>query len=183
MNNGQVAAAVAGGYILGRTRKARLAVTLAALAAGRRVGSPGLGKALDLVKTPEVERLVGTLRGQLVSAGRAAAVNAVGHRVDALSDRLEQGTSTLRGRPSSGAEATEDDDEEPADSKRRSTQRQSKAGTGTASRAKSGSGTSSKAKSGAASKKSTSSSGSTGKGSSRRSSGAGDSRGSARSRG
>ncbi|MEV6318111.1 hypothetical protein [Streptomyces sp. NPDC051776] len=165
MNNGQVAAAVVGGYVLGRTRKARLAVTLAAVAAGRGVG--GLGKARGLMKTPEVEGLTKTLRGQLVSAGRAAAVNAIGHRVDALSDRLEHGASTLRGEPSDEGEAAESREEEPTEDKRGSSRRETKSGSGSASKSRTGT------------KKSSSSTESKSKGGSRASSRASDSRGSA----
>ncbi|MEV6318175.1 hypothetical protein [Streptomyces sp. NPDC051776] len=105
MKNGQAVLAVVGGYVLGRTRKTRLALGLAALAASRGLGSRGLGEVGGLMKSPEAERLAKDLRERLATVGRAALTGAVGHRVDALSDRIEKRTSVLRGGPSGGEEA------------------------------------------------------------------------------
>ena len=37
----RIALGVAGGYLLGRTKKAKLALTFAGMAAGRKAGGPG----------------------------------------------------------------------------------------------------------------------------------------------
>ncbi|MGP3949974.1 hypothetical protein [Streptomyces sp. 7N604] len=99
MKNGQAAMAIAGGYVLGRRRKTRLALALAALAARRGLGGQGGGRAGELLKSPELSRLTKNLRGELLAAGKAAAAGAVSNRVDSLSDRLEQRATSLRTGP------------------------------------------------------------------------------------
>ncbi|MEU0845084.1 hypothetical protein ABZ370_37230 [Streptomyces sp. NPDC005962] len=92
MKNGQVALAFTGGYLFGRGHRVGLALTLAGMAAGRRIASGHLpGGVQDLASSE-----IGRLRGQLVSAGRSAALSAASHRMDALSDRLEERASSLR---------------------------------------------------------------------------------------
>lgn len=96
---GQIAFAVATGYALGRGRRMRWALALAAAAAvgrltagrgglagglGRLGASPGLGRLLDAGRP-------------LVSAGGAAARTAMGGRIDAAADRLQQTAQRLRG--------------------------------------------------------------------------------------
>ncbi len=81
MNAGQVAAGAAGGYLLGRFRKMRLALTVAAAVAQRRLRS----------QTGEEGR-----GGALVAAGRAAALAAATRRIEALSERMAERTSALR---------------------------------------------------------------------------------------
>ncbi|MFI0776592.1 hypothetical protein [Streptomyces sp. NPDC021212] len=92
MKNGQVALAFTGGYLFGRGHRVGLALTLAGMAAGRRLTSGHLpGGVQDLASSE-----IGRLRGELVSAGRSAALSAASHRMDALSDRLERRASSLR---------------------------------------------------------------------------------------
>lgn len=102
MKNAQAALALATGYLLGRSHKGRLALALAGMAAGRRLRAAGGGHGAELLKSPEVNRLVEDVRGQLFDAGRAAAVHAAGRRIDSLSDRLEQRTAALRSVPGAG---------------------------------------------------------------------------------
>ncbi len=57
----RVALGVAGGYLLGRTKKMKLALMLGGMAAGRRAGGPGelLGQGTKLLAaSPELSRLV-----------------------------------------------------------------------------------------------------------------------------
>ena len=73
----RVALGVAGGYFLGRTKKMKLALALAGMAAGRRAGGPGqlLAQGTKLLgQSPEVARLTDELRGRLLDAGKGAAV-------------------------------------------------------------------------------------------------------------
>ncbi|MFF7651330.1 hypothetical protein ACFZCY_15975 [Streptomyces sp. NPDC007983] len=92
MKNGQVALAFTSGYLFGRGHKVGWALTLAGMAAGRRLTSGHVPDAVQGLASSEI----GRLRGQLVSAGRSAALSAASHRMDALSDRLEQRASSLR---------------------------------------------------------------------------------------
>ncbi|MGA5701477.1 hypothetical protein [Peterkaempfera bronchialis] len=114
MNNGQVALAVGASYLLGRLHKARWALALAGVAAGRRLRS-GKG-AGGLLKAPaQLGELAGTVRGQLLSAGKKAAVAAASSQIDKLSDRLEDRAASLRsgpGRPEADQEAEDEEPEE-----------------------------------------------------------------------
>jgi hypothetical protein len=95
----RVAVGVATGYLLGRTRKLRLALTVGGLLAGRRLGTGGvLGKGLDAVtSSPEFSRL----RKQVTGAGRAAAVSAAANSLSRVSERIESG-GAARHRPDTG---------------------------------------------------------------------------------
>lgn len=113
MKNGQVALALAGGYLLGRTHKMRWALTLAGLAAGSRLRPSGGGVGSKLLDSPEIGKLTQTMRDELLAAGKSAAVAAASHRIDSLSDLMEKRASALRAGPAAEEEAEEDTDEEP----------------------------------------------------------------------
>jgi hypothetical protein len=92
----QIAVAVVGGYLLGRSRKTRLAALLALLAAG---GKLPIDQRELLSRTPlggPLEKLTGDLRTQLVDAGMSVAKKAASDRIDSLSDKLQQRADTLR---------------------------------------------------------------------------------------
>jgi hypothetical protein len=102
----QTAAAIGVGYLLGRNRKFRTAALMAAGAAmgGGAVGGPivrqgtkilGSAEVLEKV-TPQLSALVDVVRGDLVSAGKAAATAAVSNRVDALTDSLHDRAERVR---------------------------------------------------------------------------------------
>ncbi|MDF8264751.1 hypothetical protein [Luteipulveratus flavus] len=116
-SSAQVLTAVVGGYALGRTRKARLALTLAGALAGKRMNSTnGLRAVLD--QSPEVARLTERLRGELTEALKAAAVNAATHRLDTLASGIQAGADdaddVVVGETADDAEtAPEDSDEAP----------------------------------------------------------------------
>jgi hypothetical protein len=111
----RVAAAVAVGYLLGRTRKMRWALTLAAAGAtGRFAGSPGalVKQAGSLLgANPELKSLTSDVRGRLTEAGKAVAVSMASGRISALTEELEKRTESLR-RPESPDEAADDAEEE-----------------------------------------------------------------------
>jgi hypothetical protein len=85
----RLACGVAIGYVLGRTRKMRLALMLAGAtgAAGnpRQLVARGLKQ---LGSVPEVGKLTTMARGQLVDAAKTAAMTAASSRIDALNERL-----------------------------------------------------------------------------------------------
>jgi len=72
-----VAAAMAGGYLLGRTRKAKAAFALGTLVAGRTFGLTPAGLAAEgmrrLNRNPHVQDLREQIRGGLMTAVRTAA--------------------------------------------------------------------------------------------------------------
>ncbi|MFE6287239.1 hypothetical protein [Streptomyces sp. NPDC057877] len=86
-----IAAAVAGGYLLGRTRKARLALAVASYLAGRH------GMA-TLQRAPHFQELSDQMRGELFQAGRAAVTAAANRRLADLADSLRDRTDALSGR-------------------------------------------------------------------------------------
>jgi hypothetical protein len=95
-----VAVAVAVGYFLGRTRKMRVALTLAAAGAtGKLASNPGAllkqGTAL-LGTSPQLKELADDVRGRLVDTGKAAAVSAVSGQINSLTDRLRERTDALQ---------------------------------------------------------------------------------------
>ncbi|MEU1809407.1 hypothetical protein O7622_02255 [Micromonospora sp. WMMD1076] len=113
----RVAFAVGFGYLLGRRKKMRTALTLAAaVAAGRASRRPGGLKQLgaDLMAANPQLRNLGGLAPPLVAAGRAAATAAAGNGIDAIGGRLREGTGALRrkagtGRPDAGRSAPDED--------------------------------------------------------------------------
>ncbi|WMF04623.1 hypothetical protein [Micromonospora robiginosa] len=113
----RIALAVGFGYVLGRRRKLRTALTLAAaVAAGRASQNPGGLKQMAtglLGSTPQLGNL-SRLGAPLVTAGRAAATAAAGSGIDAVSGRLRDGADALRrrtGAPPEGGPRSAPDEE------------------------------------------------------------------------
>jgi hypothetical protein len=114
----RVALGVAGGYFLGRTKKMKLALMLAGMAAGRQAGGPGalLNQGKNLLNaSPELLRLTDEVKGRLLDAGKGAALAVATRQVESLTDRVagrvesSLGNIADRGR---GARADEDADED-----------------------------------------------------------------------
>src|SRR5437868_2921175 len=107
MNGGtRVAAGVAAGYLMGRTKKMKLALMVTAAGiTGSLAKSPGelARRAVGGLGASEpVEGLIGTVRGELKSAAAAAATR----RIDALTNRL----SGSSGADEDGAEQEQHDE-------------------------------------------------------------------------
>ncbi|MGW4330640.1 hypothetical protein ACWEKR_32710 [Nocardia sp. NPDC004573] len=113
---GRIALGVGIGYFLGRTRKMRFAMSLAGAAMARRsAAGPGglLERGTELLRsTPELTRITDTVRDELVGAVRSAAVTAASNRIDALSDRLQQGATLLTDQGRQSSRATDSDEDE-----------------------------------------------------------------------
>jgi hypothetical protein len=118
-NNTKVslAAAVAAGYVLGRTKKGKLAIGLASLVAGQQLPlnprdmiSMGVRK---LAENPQVAPLIEQVRGELLTAGRTALSAQANRRLVSVADALQQRTSALQEPPFD--EDDEDREEEPED--------------------------------------------------------------------
>jgi len=96
----RVALGVAGGYLLGRTRKMKLALMLGGMVAGQRAGGPRelLSRGTKLIQaSPELSRLVGDVRGRLLEAGKGAAVAVATRQVESLTDRVGKRVESLAG--------------------------------------------------------------------------------------
>jgi hypothetical protein len=103
----QAALAVGAGYLLGRTHKTKWALGLAAVAATGKFGgvsgqlikrgSQLLGSTDALGKlAPQLTEVTELIRGDLVDAGKAAALSAVRGRIDNLSDRIQDQADAFR---------------------------------------------------------------------------------------
>ncbi|MEU9594271.1 hypothetical protein ACGF7W_29225 [Streptomyces sp. NPDC048219] len=112
-----LAAAMAGGYLLGRTKKAKLAFAVGSYLAGRRLGlSPGqmLSQQLGRLQlTPQFQELTDQVRGELLTAGRTAVTAAANRRLTGFADTLRDRTHALdgAGRRDDGAEPDDRYDE------------------------------------------------------------------------
>ena len=97
----RIMAGVTAGYLLGRTRKLKLALMVGSVLANRKLVSGQVDKITDAAG-------IGPLGEQLVSAGKKAAVGAISTRIDGFSDRIAERTSRLNG---SGEDEEEPEDE------------------------------------------------------------------------
>ncbi|HKS49761.1 MAG TPA: hypothetical protein VJT49_32585 [Amycolatopsis sp.] len=90
---GRIALGVGIGYLLGRTRKMRLALSIAAAGATRAISPRDLLQRglKQLGGAGELGKLTDTARGELLNAAKAAAATAASSRIDALNDRLQAG--------------------------------------------------------------------------------------------
>ncbi|MER5322812.1 hypothetical protein [Streptosporangium roseum] len=119
----QIALAVGAGYLLGRNRRLRMAVALAAAGATGRLGASGSDLVQQVLKklgtVPELEKIVDSVRGELFEVGKAAAKAAATKQVDVLTSKLHERADMLRtpGKPG-GAEEAEEEEPEPAPKRR-----------------------------------------------------------------
>jgi hypothetical protein len=117
--NATLIGAVAAGYVLGRTKKGRLALTAAAVVASRRLGGgPGALVAEGIRKlgeVPQVAELKEQLKGDLMDAGRQAVRAAVDRRLESFAGALSDRTRDLgtRQRPEGEAADEHEEPEEP----------------------------------------------------------------------
>lgn len=112
MNNATMGAAVLGGYLLGRTKKAKLALGLGALLAGSQVRPGQLGKALD---APFLSDLTRQVRSELAGAGKAAATSVLSSKADHLAGTLHERTAGLRERAEGNGAHDDEAEDEPED--------------------------------------------------------------------
>ncbi|MFI9646037.1 ABC transporter substrate-binding protein [Streptomyces sp. NPDC052040] len=116
MINAKIAAAVLCGYLLGRTKKAKLALSIGAMLAGSKVKPDQLGKLL--ADSPLLGNVSEQVRTELAGAGKAAATNLLTAKAESLADALHERTSGLKDRTQGAAGADRDEepeDEEPED--------------------------------------------------------------------
>uniref|UniRef100_A0AAU3GKN7 Histone protein n=1 Tax=Streptomyces sp. NBC_01401 TaxID=2903854 RepID=A0AAU3GKN7_9ACTN len=115
-----LAAAVSAGYVLGRTKKGKLALGVASFVMGQQLPlNPRdaiiLG-ARKLADNPAVAPLVEQARGEVLDAGRAALSATANRRLEAVADALQERTEALLEGPHEEGEEEperEDSEEEP----------------------------------------------------------------------
>ncbi|MEU5756905.1 hypothetical protein [Streptomyces sp. NPDC047829] len=104
-------AALAAGYVLGRTKKGKVAVGAASLLAGQGLLTPKklITRALHTVaESPQAVQLLGQVRGELMDSARSALSTTADRGLGALADSLQQRTESLVRQP-------DDEEEEPAE--------------------------------------------------------------------
>ncbi|WP_335979092.1 hypothetical protein [Streptomyces sp. CA2R106] len=119
MTNAKIGTALVGGYLLGRTKKARLAIGLGTFLVGRKFRLDPDALRQTLMKSPVLGELGGQAREQVVQATATAAKDALAKRVTGLADSLHERTASLRSGASGEddaedrAEDRDEDEEEP----------------------------------------------------------------------
>ncbi|MFI7016494.1 DNA primase [Streptomyces sp. NPDC050164] len=121
MNRVGLGLAVGAGYLLGRTKKLKMAVAVGSLVAGKKMNlSPRM--VADLVQrqlrnNPQVKEIGDQLRQDLRGVGKAASGAMVERQLDAVADRLHGRTAQVRDQLSGvvpgGPEAEDAEAEEP----------------------------------------------------------------------
>ncbi|SDN28382.1 hypothetical protein SAMN04487981_104314 [Streptomyces sp. cf386] len=123
MNRVGLGLAIGAGYVLGRTKKLKLALAVGSVVAGKRMHLSPRGVAEmvseQLLKNPQFKEIGDQLREDLRGVGEAASGALVERQLDALSDRLHGRTAEVR-EQLSGAVPTpdlgaEDEDAEEAE--------------------------------------------------------------------
>jgi len=167
MQNGKVVAAgVVAGYLLGRTKKMKLAMMLGAAAMGSRLDMKSLatkGTAL-LEASPGAQRVASEVRDRMGASGKAVVGAVASKGMDALSDTLQRRTDQM-GSSGSSSDAEDEDEsyeEEPEEQEQQEQQEQEEpekprrrrsSGGGSGGRSRSGSTTTRKRASGGTAKR------------------------------
>lgn len=114
MTNGKVAVALVGGYLLGRTKKAKLAIGMGMFLAGKKVSLNPQQLAKMAANSPVLSGLNDQVRNELVDATKSAATKALTNRANSLANALHDRTLTLQdsSRPSRDAESEDETDAE-----------------------------------------------------------------------
>ncbi|MFE5628238.1 hypothetical protein [Streptomyces sp. NPDC056543] len=107
--NATTAAALVGGYLLGRTRKAKMAIGVGMFLAGRRLDLDPRRIGKLLAASPVAGALSEQVRRELFEATKSAATQALTKRASGLADSLQERTRAL------GRDDREDRDDTDAD--------------------------------------------------------------------
>ncbi|GGV13558.1 hypothetical protein GCM10010182_37760 [Actinomadura cremea] len=128
-SNAKIAVALVGGYLLGRTKKAKMAIGLGMFLAGKKISLDPKELSRLAVASPLVSGLSDQVRKDLVDGTRTALTSAVTQRANTLADTLHERTLDLNdplrggreddeaardteedtGREAEGADAPDDD--------------------------------------------------------------------------
>ncbi|MGC0334183.1 hypothetical protein RKD23_007173 [Streptomyces sp. SAI-170] len=113
MDKAKIGTALLGGYLLGRSKKAKLAVGLGAMLAGSRIRPDQIGKTLQ--ESPFLKDISKQVRSELTGAGKAAASSVLTAKADSLADALQARTSGLRQKSRAASDAESDAEEAEVD--------------------------------------------------------------------
>ncbi|ATY13471.1 hypothetical protein CU254_25845 [Amycolatopsis sp. AA4] len=96
----KVAAAVVGGYVLGRRKKAKLAITMGAWLVGKKLNLDPKKLLSDvtreLASSPELAGVRDQVRDEVLGAGKTLAADILTHQAGRLAGSLQEHTDTLR---------------------------------------------------------------------------------------
>jgi hypothetical protein len=120
----KVAAAVVGGYVLGRRKKAKLAITMGAWLVGRKLNLDPKKLLSDitheLASSPELAGVRDQVRDEVVGAGKTLASDILTHQAGRLAGSLQGHTESLRdkaaGLPIGGQDEEDSHDQDGDDS-------------------------------------------------------------------
>ncbi|WP_030983994.1 hypothetical protein [Streptomyces sp. NRRL WC-3744] len=116
MNRTALGLAVGAGYLLGRTKKLKMALAVGSLAAGKKMNlSPrALADQLNrqLRDNPQFKEIGDQLRQDLQGVGKAATGAMVERQINTLADRLHGRTAKVRSQVSGVAPTSSDEDED-----------------------------------------------------------------------
>ncbi|MFF3735660.1 histone protein [Streptomyces sp. NPDC002476] len=111
-----LAAAIVGGYVLGRTKKGQLALTIATYLAGRRFGLEPRQLAAEgmrrLGEIPQFAELQEQLKGEVFDSGRKAVAAAADRGMSSLADVISDRTARLGKKQDEGEEEGEEEEYE-----------------------------------------------------------------------
>ncbi|MBQ1110806.1 hypothetical protein ACH4MN_20220 [Streptomyces anulatus] len=111
--NAKIGAALVGGYLLGRTKKAKLALGFGMFLLGKKIDLDPRQIGRMLADSPALGSLNDQVRKELVDATRTAATKAVTQRAGSLADSLQQRTQALGTGSGADDEELDEEDDEP----------------------------------------------------------------------
>ncbi|MFC8539029.1 hypothetical protein ACFUJY_34620 [Streptomyces sp. NPDC057249] len=111
--NAKIGAALVGGYLLGRTKKAKLAVGFGMFLLGKKFDLDPKRIGRMLAESPALGPLNDQVRKELVDATRTAATKAVTQRAGSLAESLQRRTQSLGAGPGAEDEEPFEDAEDP----------------------------------------------------------------------
>ncbi|MGC3001449.1 DNA primase [Streptomyces sp. G35A] len=115
MNRTGLGLAIGAGYLLGRTKKLKMAVAVGGLVAGKKLNlSPKMVAELvsqQLQNNPQFKEIGDQLRGELRGVGKAASGALVERQLNSLADRLQGRTADVRDRLTGAARPDRDEDD------------------------------------------------------------------------
>ncbi|WP_229924707.1 hypothetical protein [Streptomyces sulfonofaciens] len=115
MSHTKIGAALVGGYLLGRTKKAKMAIGLGMFLAGKKLKLDPKQLGSMLAESPLLAGLDGQVRKELLDSTKSAATSALSHRIGRLADSLHQRTLALDGKGEEPEERGHEDDVDPED--------------------------------------------------------------------
>lgn len=113
-NNGKIGVALVGGYLLGRTKKAKMALGLGLYLAGKKLNLNPQQLAKMVANSPVVGQLSDQVRKDLIGNTKSALTSAVTQRAGSLADSLHERTLDMND-PTRRARGSDDAEDEGAD--------------------------------------------------------------------